>query len=86
MDAFLISALNGDEWSTSRLYRFTPGERGPCLSVPCSEVKNLLSLPGIEPELVCHPHYADRAFNAIPTELHRLPHICLKRVELLSDI
>jgi hypothetical protein len=28
---FLISALDGDEWSTSRPGRFTPGERAPGL-------------------------------------------------------
>jgi hypothetical protein len=27
---FLISALVGSEWSTSRPGRFTPGERAPC--------------------------------------------------------
>jgi hypothetical protein len=26
---FLTSALGGGEWSSSRLFRFTPGERAP---------------------------------------------------------
>ena len=60
---FLTSALDGDEWSTSRSTCLTPG-KGPKyslnrrLSVPHSrselfgEDKNLLPLPGFEPRTV----------------------------------
>jgi hypothetical protein len=57
---FLISALDGGEWSASRLARFTSGERSPWYALDkrlggphsrsgrCGEDINL-PLPGIEP-------------------------------------
>jgi hypothetical protein len=68
---FLASALDEDEWSTTRPGRFTPGEKSPrdgpqYRSGRCGAEENLLSLPGIE-------HQPSRLLSvAIPTELSRL--------------
>jgi hypothetical protein len=56
---FLISALDGSEWSASRPCRFTPGERaqvihwtgvwvGPRAGLDGVEKRKFLTLPGLE--------------------------------------
>jgi hypothetical protein len=60
---FFTSALDGDEWTVSRLDRFTPGERVPCThwidgwlspitDLDDMEKRKILSLPGIEPRAI----------------------------------
>jgi hypothetical protein len=54
LDAFLTSALDGGEWSTSLPGRFTPRERAPILGGPQSRTgrggdeKNSQPPPGIQ--------------------------------------
>jgi hypothetical protein len=70
---FLISALDGDEWSALRPCRFTPGETAPfphciggwmgprsCLSA--MERRKILPLLGIEPQPVTRL-YTDLAMH-----------------------
>jgi hypothetical protein len=56
---FLTSALVGGEWSASRPFRFTPGERasgthwirgwvGPSASLDNMEKRKFLTLPGLK--------------------------------------
>jgi hypothetical protein len=56
----LTSALDGGEWSASRLCRFTPGERapgthwiggwvGPRFGLDAVEKRKIFHCPGIEP-------------------------------------
>jgi hypothetical protein len=64
--AFLTSALDGGEWSTSRPRRFTPRERAPGThgiagwvgsrrqSERCGEENNSQPLPGLEPSIIQH--------------------------------
>jgi hypothetical protein len=68
----LTSALDEGEWSASRPGRFTPGEKvhsTHCiggwvglkrLSGRCGIEKNLLLLPGIEPQPVAIPNEQSR--------------------------
>jgi hypothetical protein len=57
---FLVSELDGGEWSASRSGRFTPGERAPRtywtggwvdprVGLDAVEERKILLLPGIEP-------------------------------------
>jgi hypothetical protein len=75
---FIISALDGYEWSASRPGRFTPMETNPgthlqevmCAPEPVwREEINLFPSPGIEPRLLIR---LARSLVAIPTELSRL--------------
>jgi hypothetical protein len=69
-------ALDGGEWSASRLCRINPPPSAPCTncghqtrSGRYGEEKNLFPLPGIEPQLVGRPAHS---LVAVPTELFRL--------------
>jgi hypothetical protein len=59
IQVFLTSALVGGEWSASRPFRFTPGERvsgthwiggrvGPRAGLDYMEKRKFLTLPGLE--------------------------------------
>jgi hypothetical protein len=63
---FLNSALVRNEWSVSRLGRFTPGQRasdghsiggwvGPRADLDGTERRNFLTLPGFELLILDHP-------------------------------
>jgi hypothetical protein len=67
IDVFLISALVGREWSTSRPYRFTPGQiapdthclggrMGPRFGLNTMEKIKFLTLPGVEFQPVASPY------------------------------
>jgi hypothetical protein len=71
----LTSALVGGEWSPSRPGHFTPGERapgtlwigswvGPRTGLDYAEMREFLTLPGLEPRPLCRP--------ARSQSLHRL--------------
>jgi hypothetical protein len=69
--SFLTFALDGGEWSASRLCHFTPGTHwiggwvGPRAGLDAVEKRRILPLPGTEPQPSC-PYPV-----AVPTELSR---------------
>jgi hypothetical protein len=68
---FVISALNGGDWSASRSGRFIPEERTPYIFHIagwvglCGEEMTLLHLSLIQPRFLCRA----RSLVSIPTEL-----------------
>jgi hypothetical protein len=66
LHASLTSALDGSEWSSSRPGHFILWLEPQSRYGWCSEERNLLALPGIEPRFNCWPA---RALVAISTEL-----------------